>query len=96
MVGPQVKIVRGDLENLEAEVMGVTAEGKVMAVPKIANFREEVPFEPDELAKVFEVGREGGGEGGKRGARERGLVDCCSSACFPCLPPPQYRPSTPP
>lgn len=57
MKGDTVRIVKGDLENLTARVTGVSADGtKVTAVPDIKGFGEEVEFDMDELAKVFEVG----------------------------------------
>ncbi|KAG2448985.1 hypothetical protein HYH02_005739 [Chlamydomonas schloesseri] len=58
MKGDMVRIVKGDLENLMARVTGVSADGaKVTAVPDIKGFGEEVEFDMDELAKVFEVGQ---------------------------------------
>ncbi|KXZ44189.1 hypothetical protein GPECTOR_71g550 [Gonium pectorale] len=58
MKGDKVRIIKGDLENLQARVTGVSADGtKVTAIPSIMGFSEEVEFEPDELAKVFAVGQ---------------------------------------
>ncbi|GLC43354.1 hypothetical protein PLESTB_001336800 [Pleodorina starrii] len=58
MKGDQVRIIKGDLENLMARVTGLTADGtKVTAIPEIKGFVEEVEFDPDELTKVFTVGQ---------------------------------------
>lgn len=52
----QIRIVKGDLQNLTARVTGMSADGtKVSAMPDIKGFSEEVEFELDEVVKIFTV-----------------------------------------
>ena len=46
----------GELKNLDATVVDVRDDGKVMVVPRIDGFDEAIDCNPDELRKFFMVG----------------------------------------
>ena len=48
-------IIKGELQNLEGEVVDISDNGKVMVRPKIEGFAEAVDFDPEELSKFFQV-----------------------------------------
>ena len=47
--------LKGELQNLEAEVADVRDDGKVIVLPKIDGFTDPIDCDPEELKKFFQV-----------------------------------------
>ena len=51
----QVMFLKGELQNLEAIVVDIRDDGKVLVLPKIDGFEEPIDCDPEELKKFFQV-----------------------------------------
>ena len=47
--------LKGELQNLEAIVVDIRDDGKVLVLPKIDGFEEPIDCDPEELKKFFQV-----------------------------------------
>ena len=50
--------LKGELQNLEAVVVDIRDDGKVLVLPNIDGFEEPIDCDPEELKKFFQVWKE--------------------------------------